>query len=60
MTGMATYTGAFSDTKVIWSADQVEQSLPKRPSAAGTYCEGDTGQAMGQSQSFATPLDPLV
>src|SRR5712691_2123672 len=39
---------------------QMEQRLPKRSSAAGTYCEGDTGQAMGQSQSFATPLDPLV
>jgi hypothetical protein len=40
--------------------DQVEQGIQKRSSAAGTYCEGDTGQALGQSQSFATPLDPLV
>jgi len=38
----------------------MEQRLPKRSSAAGTSCEGNTGQAMGQSQSVATPLDPLV
>jgi hypothetical protein len=37
---------------------QLGQGLPHRSSAAGPYCEGDTGQAVGQSQSFAPPLDP--
>src|SRR5262249_57888205 len=37
-----------------------EPRLPQRASAAGPYGAGDPGQALGQSQSLATPLDPLV
>ena len=57
---LGTTAGAVSGVEISWQT--IDWSKPPNDcaSAASAYREGDAGQPLGQGESFATAVDPLV